>query len=905
MTLAGTSSVLESAATARVERLLKDSSASTTPRAIGIRTATEPAWPGEPRRIVEGRSVRFVACSSVLAIVTALVDWDREQDSVLTILTDRDDHDLDSGILAQLDGNRLHSVSSTTVLESALGPGYDAEIARTGWLREALTELRAAGKLRMQTGTRFTLDHAHDAVLFDRIGARLDQLDRAALLAALSRPETARRWKTVSADEHDKLAKLLVWKFGASAQVMLTLAHTTENLLPELLVADVLLREDAPTGGRLYGAFLHSRGLHRITPSDEAVREAANTTVRLVRSQLTSTTAHAHNFPGSLPVRTHLARADELLQEHAGQQFAASSDVLLRAFEQRLVVACENLTHATWQHAHAHIEPQTDRNACERLERLRSALRLKQWLNQHPDSEVDNLGQGLRRHANELAWVDRAVNHVRGEGDGKPEIAEALYNISEQARSLRRTIDLSFTTRLAHSLDRDPGSTLLVENVLREVLAPLAKHVPVLLIVIDGMSGAVAGELAEHLTDDQHPHWYEVVRGDSEQREAVLAALPTETAYSRTSLFSATLSTGTQEAEQRAFPKHRFWGRSAGAALFHKKDLPGSGGQPLGSELEAALTGASDSEEYKRVVGVVLNTVDDALTAGRQADSASWKIGDITHLRALLENAQLSGRAVVLLSDHGHVLDHAPERHASPDTATRWRTGEATSSDEVLLAGQRVLTDSGRGVFAATEHIRYGKKAHGYHGGATLAETAIPLITLLPAGTSVPKGWQVRTAGVAPGWWAVDDTNALAPAPSEPPASTGTPRRKPQPAADQDGLFAAPAVELEDDTNGTSLGQRLIATKTFTQARSPFNRAPSPGVFAAVVDALAAANGHRMPATEVARAAGQANRNPRGLIAVMTRVLNRDGYEVLKTFDNGRMVFLDDGLLHNQFLETT
>jgi hypothetical protein len=901
MTLAGNSTVLEKAAEARVEQLLRGTHSKTVPLAIGIRTATAPTWPGEPRRTIDGRSVLFVACPSVLSIVTALVDWDRDQDSVLAVLTDRDDRELDSGLLARLVDNRLHSVSATTVLQSALGPGYDPEIARTGWLREALTELRAAGKLRPQSGHRFTLDDAHDCVLLDRIGARLDQLDRTELLAALSRPETAQRWQSLPDEERAELTALLVRKFGEPVKVILSLAYTSDNPLPELLVADVLLREDSAAGGRLYGGYLHSRGLHRIAPSDEAVREAANTSVALVRSQLESSTTNPRTSADSLAAKTHVQRADEMLEEHAGEHFAASSDVLPRAFERRLVAAAEDLNPTTLLFAEAHVKWRTDAVARERLERLRSALRLKQWMHTSPDLVVDNVGLGLRRHANELSWVDRAVNRARVAGDPHPSIAKTLHEISEQARSLRREIDLSFAKRLAHSLDRDPGSTVLVENVLREVIAPLAKQLPVLLIVVDGMSGAVAGELVDQLVDAEQVHWYEAVRDPTEQREAVLAALPTDTTYSRTSLFTAKLTTGTQETERRAFPQHRFWGRNTDVALFHKEDLAGRAGQQLGSDLEAALTGTHDTG-HKQVVGVVLSTVDDANTAGRQSNSTGWSPNDIEHLRALMENARLSGRAVVLISDHGHVLDHGTEGHSIPGAAARWRTGEAALPDEVLLAGDRVLTDGGRGVFAASDYIRYGAKTPSYHGGVTLAEIAIPMITLLPAHVQLPKGWHVRSAATAPMWWKINSGAELQSILPEPVAVASAPRRKPKRPTEQDALFASPDGERPGISDVT-LGRRLVDTKTFAQAHRPVSRAPSAEVFADVVDALASANGHRMPLGDVARAAGQANRNPRGLVAVLTRVLNRDGYEVLKTLDNGRTLLLDIHLLQDQFLE--
>lgn len=71
-------------------------------------------------------------------------------------------------------------------------------------------------------------------------------------------------------------------------------------------------------------------------------------------------------------------------------------------------------------------------------------------------------------------------------------------------------------------------------------------------------------------------------------------------------------------------------------------------------------------------------------------------------------------------------------------------------------------------------------------------------------------------------------------------------------------------------------------------------------MFAAVVDALVAAGG-RLPAAAVGTAAGGAGRSPRGLVAALGRVLNRDSYSVLRLVDGGRAVELDVTLLDEQF----
>src|SRR4051794_16095018 len=112
-------------------------------------------------------------------------------------------------------------------------------------------------------------------------------------------------------------------------------------------------------------------------------------------------------------------------------------------------------------------------------------------------------------------------------------------------------------------------------------------------------------------------------------------------------------------------------------------------------------------------------------------------------------------------------------------------------ADEVLVSGSRVLTESGRAVLAAVEGLRYGKSAAGYHGGATLAEVAIPLLGLVPPGGEVPAGWTVR-AGGEPSWWAGATGTSVAEVPA--PVAPRKQSRRKAPAPQEDGLFDAPAA---------------------------------------------------------------------------------------------------------------
>jgi hypothetical protein len=90
----------------------------------------------------------------------------------------------------------------------------------------------------------------------------------------------------------------------------------------------------------------------------------------------------------------------------------------------------------------------------------------------------------------------------------------------------------------------------------------------------------------------------------------------------------------------------------------------------------------------------VINVIDDSLS-GPEQRSFRWSLDQIPILRALLDEAELSGRTVVIAGDHGHVLDRGTEMRKT-DGGDRYRldryrpieSGPA-QADEVVLTGRR------------------------------------------------------------------------------------------------------------------------------------------------------------------------------------------------------------------------
>jgi len=92
--------------------------------------------------------------------------------------------------------------------------------------------------------------------------------------------------------------------------------------------------------------------------------------------------------------------------------------------------------------------------------------------------------------------------------------------------------------------------------------------------------------------------------------------------------------------------------------------------------------------EKKRIVGVVINAIDDFLSKGEQMPML-WTISRISPLGSLLKLARDSGRVVILASDHGHIWHRSETRKLSSETGSRWRLNQGTlEQDELVVTGK-------------------------------------------------------------------------------------------------------------------------------------------------------------------------------------------------------------------------
>lgn len=893
-----------------IEALLDAELHSSTGRRLVLVSARyEDTAPREFTALVQGRPrrVRVDDERSVLGIADA---WQRhlaecDDDGLLVITSDVPATQLGWDLRAHAVGRRSLTVDRVEIVKQLFGAtDLDPRIIREGWLLDALLDAEPVNGWP-RAGAVLTLDAAVRALVAVRLGLNAQRggdgldLDADALLGWSRTATGPARYAELPEAERAGLTEWLVRAVGASAATLLALAADGrgQDAMALGVLSSVLTLPGAPAGasfalGGLFGSSLSSPDT--LAPFTDAV---TGTLTRWIAE------AEGNGEQGAEArqrVFSVLDRADQLSVE-AGLAPALRTDPMLPSgFRNRLADLATALgdstpaAEAALEQVLAHHLSALYPDSCEAA---RMAVRIMRWLDE-PAPGVESVAQAVSEQVAQWGWADRALTLLSA-GDllGGPPMAEAYHRLIARGRERRTDLDRQFAHRLAAwtaaATSQTPGGCLLIEDVLATVAAPLAGQAPPLVLVLDGMSSAVAVQLGDEL---DRRAWTEIVprppAATAARRLAAVSMLPSITTVSRASLLTGEAARGGQDAEAAGFAA--FWQRRRRTGLlFHKGDIAGVEGHRLAPELLSALAGDS-------VVGVVLNSVDDALDHGRQGEHGAWRLGDVSHLPDLLGAARGHGRPVVLVSDHGHVVDRsAPGQgpvSAPGAQSARWRTGRP-GDGEVELSGPRVLEGGGTVVAPWREDIRYTPRKAGYHGGAALAEVAVPVIVLVPSPELAPADWVVLPAErIVPSWWHRPDQK---PAP-EAAAPTRRPRGRPT-AQQGESLFAETLVATADKSG--TLGSRVVDSAQYRTQKAFVRRSPDAKAVAAVIDALTEAGGRLSPeaVATAASATGRPQRNAEIFVTVVQRLLNIEGYPVLSLVDSGRTVELNIELLCTQF----
>ncbi|MET8974389.1 BREX-2 system phosphatase PglZ [Streptomyces sp. NPDC004539] len=921
-------------------------------RVVLLRAA--PSWNG-PEEVSWGehRRARVAAAPSPLGVYELLLAHLKPSAAgpdVLVVLTDREEAELGPDLLAKAHRQRVNAVDAWDVVRESFGAGAcDHRLFEENWAAEALLDAAPprGGWQKLARGV-LTRQKALTALAQRRLGIGRyapdaepaevgDELDIHTLLRwslasggperllALRVPERAGLVRFLGEEEQggwagQALLALVMAEHGSDAVAFgLVCAALWGHTGAEADADDYRSRGRAE---RWFGEEPPARGeqLDALAAAFGRASEEFVSALLLAERSESDEAVEAGRLSGFV-----LDRAAALVRQLGAERAAGTSPLLAAGLEARFTAAGEALLSGDAERTTVAVEAlgehrlARDPDNTVRIGRVRMAERLARWLATDPPVETGTVSDAVTRHIAETGWVDLALEHIKAGGDPDAVLRSAYDALCASVHERRRAIDRHFAGVLAarSASDRGPGSMLTVETFLPEIVAPVVRagERRVLLLVLDGMSAAVAAELGEQLRD----HWveYDPQPGtkDAPQRRAMAAALPTVTAVSRTSLFAAQLMKGTQADEKRLFPGHRFWGGQA-VAVFHKDDLRSeSSGEQFGTELHDALVGD------RTHVAVVLNTVDDRLASERKLGDGAWRLSDIGGLRALLRAAADQGRAVILTSDHGHVVDRRAMRVDAQDvrSARHRGPGGPLAVQEVALSGPRVLDPEPESEIVALwdADARYVSRRAGYHGGAALAEFAIPVLAFLPFGARPPSGWR-ELASQQPPWWSAT-SQAQAPwVPAAVPLPAPTPQKPPKRSKNQtelaksheslfdvafvpsdsgDGtLLSATPVSPDDALVEALLRSEVMADQVQLLARKP-DMARVEKAVRALVDA-----GGTLPVTALAQRIGlPASRPADGFAAVLRQLLNYDGVQVLETLPDGRTLRLHVVRLRDQF----
>ncbi|MER5224957.1 BREX-2 system phosphatase PglZ [Streptomyces flaveus] len=912
-----------------------------TPQWDGV---AEPAWG-------EGLAARVAVAPSPLAVHELVLDHFAGRASgpaVLVVLTDREQNELDPAILARVHKSRIETVDSWDVVREAFGAEQvDSRLKDANWAAEALLDATPPGGWPPLAGGVLSRRHALTSLALRRLRIGRYDTDRAVRrpgddrldahsllhwslsgggperLLELRGPERAGLTAFLGEEDQAGLA-------GRALLALVDAEHGSDAVAFGLVCA--ALWSHATPDAEMYRA--RGRAERWFGERPPAVGEQLDALVSVfgraveeyIAALLVTGARNANNDTDEARearriTATVLDKATALARQFGAEAAVEASPVMTGGLEARFTALGRALAAGDAEAAtdairklEEHLRA-SDPDERARIERARMAQRLAQWLATDPAAESETVAEGIKRHMTETGWVDQAMEHIEAGGDPDPVLKTAYDTLGARVRERRRDIDRSFAHLLAvwTEAGTQPGTMLTVETFLDQVVKPAVKNDDgrrVLLLVLDGMSAAIATEIGEELRRS----WaeFDPLPDGAPHRRAMAAALPTLTAVSRTSLFAGTLMKGTQADETRLFPGHKLWG-GAPAAVFHKDDLRAeSAGDTFGPALTEALT------DGKTHVAVVLNTIDDKLAKEQKLGDGAWRIDDVGKLRDLLRVAAAQGMIVLLTSDHGHVVDrHGVKADATDPASARHRLpGGSLADREIALSGHRVVwPEPGASIVALWDaDTRYTALKAGYHGGVSLAEFTIPVLALLPFGAAPPKGWR-ELGDQRPAWWSVD----AQPAPAQPQAvlpptplakkTTAKPKKQ-QAEIDRthDSLFDVTLASGGEDALLTptlvSPDEALIASLLASDAyqiqigllaRKP----PQEQVKKAVATLLDA--GGTLPVTALAQRIGLPPTRGDGFAAVLRQLLNFDGVQVLETLADGRTLRLNRELLRMQF----
>lgn len=878
---------------AQVANLLRRS-----PEARVIAIKTGGGWAGDTRFQVGDREFRVRYCSSELAMREALLQG--ADGGGLVLVTQLDESSLGQDLVARFTRRRVHSVEAWTILKDVFqAREVDPSLLRKPWLAEAVLEMIPADGVPPVPAGVLDAETVWGIVLRRHLNFRSSRPDDLDLLRWSTEAASLTRYASMSEEMRKAVREWITECAGKGAYGVFACvdAGNGTDAFPAGLAMTVLSVGAAKAPLTASAARLEERfagGTHLQPPVAAAWAEASG---RLFD--------HLDSTGSEEQLRAAVDRSDQILREILAAPFAYLSDYSRLGFEMRLESFGQVLLGAL-EKPLTGMPPELIERADlvrshhwairfpQRANQVDMAIRLFRWLvlaaEPSPEQSLESLEDLAIAYAREGGFVDWARQTLFC-GDSVQTLSAAYSRLCELVTQQREAQSKVFAHRLADwvAAGSTARSAVLIEDVLKAVVAPLVRVAPVLLVVVDGMSFAVFRELIQDISTHG---WLELTEQGKPTLRPVIAALPSITEVCRRSLLAGRLMSGTGDDEKQAFAANADLAlavKSAGPPiLFQKSELADAGGASLSLDVRKEIASAK-----RRVVAAIVNAVDDHLLKGEQV-FIPWTLGHIPLLNQLLGAAMEAGRAVVLTSDHGHVLDHDTAYRAS-NLGERYRGDDASvHADEVRISGTRVvLPPEGTLIAPWSERVRYGGKRNGYHGGASPQECVVPL-AVLGWQSIVPEGYQAVPL-YRPQWWQAEAPAQPVPVTVQPVAlepSTLEPQYSPTGQAELP--FVPPRLR------GTWIDRLLQSPVLQRQLEQAGRAAPTQEKLRSFLQALDERGGTMLRAA-LAQKLGEPELRMPGIVAAVRRVLNVEGYSVLSVDEASGSVVLNRQLLEVQF----
>lgn len=850
-------------------------------RALVLRA--KPEWTGGDLK-VGNRVVRVVPGYSQLGILDFLTAM--APDEYAIVLTDRVRTDLGYAVLSRAYKNDIQMPDEWQAIPRL----FDArevsrELRRLDWAATALLDHQPVGGWPKTADVAVSDTFAITCLLNAIFGLDLStEIDATVLMQALGRGDVRGPWAATDPGLRRHLIEWVDTAVGSSGSLALKIAQKTEFVAPLAvsLVLDVLWPDDRTIVDEEQVAARVR--IERYTGESPIRVDAAKAAARIAKAIVLRA-----GTDGDSDVTVALKQAEALLTDIGWAAGAERSAVLAPGYRASVHALAKALDgNGDVEAALVAVHRHRDRGASAAPD---MAVRLHRWL-RTDEPATTALADDLDLQTRDGAWVDAALGAVWS-GSDDPVVTSAYSALAEQVAKRRATRDARAAERLPQALSNGPASTLGesaigIERLLGDVVAPW-RNDGVLLVVLDGLSSAIATSLA---ADVARIGLVEFVPDTTKRRFSAVAALPSLTNISRTSLFCGRITNGTGDDERKglsaAFP---------GSRTFHKDGLRAPGGAALPPEVVEAIT--SDPQAVP-VVGVVINAIDDAVHKNDVSDW-EWGFDQLAPLRALLEAAVNARRTVVITSDHGHVVERTSEALTADGAEARWRpVGASVADGEVLVSGPRVVDPSGSAVLLWREDAHFGPRRAGYHGGASLAEITVPVLVFQPATAlaAAAVGW-VQAPPQTPEWW---NDPVLAATVTSTSTSTPKARKRSMPLDDGGGLFSVEEVmNVQAPATQSDLVSTLVASGPYASQRATAGRRALPDDKVETFVRVIVDKGFRAHRDTVAAAVGTPVNDIGQVLAAVKRLLNVDGYDVLSLDHDGVTYKIDEALLRDQF----